>query len=349
MDAKLVAWEYVPPGFELVIANKEICPESPGGIWNLWWNVKLTDDPEAWDSEIRLINKMQGKLGGLSLDHRLMRAQMAEFCRMHPPFPRSIDILCEEIGTGRFSIPVKMGCEGRRLLDSLGYHDDQSLREQRREVVREYVRSLERWLAQGRPESPTEYKVFGFVRQPTDGKRSFVEKLLRVLSSEDPSISPLKSLSESQFRETLSQREITGSRPFRCFSCEGSRSNNLCCFFMVLDAGLLSAGTPDEERPVFDKFRRFIEENILAYSLAINSWLQSAPPRAVTSLLPTHYIANGYASELARRVHSSLGKMDRTKEWLAACLLKTIKDNQRWHKRSELIDDFPDATSWFGE
>ena len=77
MSAKLVAYKYVPPGFEMVIEKKE------AKAWNLWWNVQLTDDPESWDDEIKAINKMQDRLGELTEDQRLIRAQMAEFCRVH--------------------------------------------------------------------------------------------------------------------------------------------------------------------------------------------------------------------------------------------------------------------------
>ena len=35
MSAKFVAYEYVPPGFEMVIDEGGICPESSGGTWNL--------------------------------------------------------------------------------------------------------------------------------------------------------------------------------------------------------------------------------------------------------------------------------------------------------------------------
>ena len=92
MSAKLVAYEYIPSGFETVIKSPDV---EMGKIWNLWFNVKLTDDPESWDSEIKSINEMQDKLGELTLDQRLIRAQMAEFCRYHPLFPQSIDILCK--------------------------------------------------------------------------------------------------------------------------------------------------------------------------------------------------------------------------------------------------------------
>ncbi len=353
MSAKLVTSEYVPSGFEMVIDRRKL--GRPLGIWNLWFNIE--HDPEAWDSEIKWINKMQDRLGELTVDQRLIRAQIAEFCREHPPFPQSIDILCKEIGTGRFYKPVKMGCEGRGLLDSLGYHDLQSLNEQRKETLTEYTRSLEKWLAQGNPENPIEFKIFGFLGQSTNSKKAFVEKLVSVIDSEVPSISSLKKLSENECRKTHSKFETLSFRPFNCFlpACwpEGVQwplpGGKLCCYFMFIDAGLLCAGASGEERSMFDEFRRFIEENILAYSIAINSWLKEAPPKDVTSLITARYIAKDSGLEIAERVHSSLGEKDEAKEWLTACLLKTIKDNQRQGKRTELIDDFPEATSWLKE
>ncbi len=349
MGAKLVAYEYVPLGFEMIIEKKEV------KAWNLWWNVKLTDDPESWDDEIKSINEMQSKLKDLTSDQRLIRAQMAEFCRTHPLFPQSIDILCEEIGDGRFSKPVKMGCEGRHLLDLLGYHDPESLKGQQKEILTEYTRSLEKWLVQGCPENPTESKVFGFLGQSTNSKEAFVEKILSVIDSEESSIFSLKEMSENECRK-IHDESIFAARPFNCFKCEGSLMpegapipNCQCCYSMILDAGLLCVGTFDEKRSMVDEFRRFIQENILAYSVAINSWLKEAPLRDVSSLITARYIAEDNALEIAERVHSSLGEKDEAKEWLTACLLKTIKDNQRWHKRTELIDDFPEATSSFKE
>jgi len=64
MGAKLIAYEYVPSGFEVVIDNDDL---EMGKIWNLWHNIKHSDDPESWDSEIFLVNKMQGRLGKLML------------------------------------------------------------------------------------------------------------------------------------------------------------------------------------------------------------------------------------------------------------------------------------------
>jgi hypothetical protein len=352
MSARLVIYQHVPCGFEMVIDNPDI---EMGKVWNLWFNVTLSDAPEAWDSEIKLINAMQSGLGELSADRRLIRAQMAEFCRVHPLFPRSIDILCEEIGTGCFSRPVSMGCEGRGLLNALAYHNFHSLSEQRRETLTGYVQSLNRWLAQDNPESLVESKVFGFLGQPTGAKEAFVQKLVSTIDPDVASISSLKKLSENMCRETQGESVFEGAgRPLNCFKCdacseEGADPACRCCYGMLLDAALLCVGTFGEERSVFNEFTRFTQENVLAYSLAINSWLQGLPTESMTSLTARRYVTDDVASQLVSRVHTSLGEKDEAKEWLVACLLKTIKSNQRWHKRVELIDGFPQATSWFKE
>jgi hypothetical protein len=353
MSAELMAYEHVSLGFEIVIKNADV---EMGKIWNLWHNVKLTDDPESWDGEINLINKMQGRLGKLTVDQRLIRAQMAEFCRVCPLFPRSIDILCEEIGHDRFSKPAKMGCEGRDLLDSLGYHDRASLNEQQKEILSEYVRSLKKWLRQGQPETSTESKVFGFLGQPTDSKVALVEKLVHIADSNDLSVSSLMRLTEDMCKEKHKDLQILArasylGRPLNCFKCllnEGGIHKCQCCYSMLLDSGLLCAGTTSEIRLMLDEFRRFTEENVLAYSAAINSWLRGAPLRPVTMPKDAHFIKDN-GLKITEKVHASLGEKDEVKEWLTACLLKTVKDNQRWHKTTELIDSFPEATSWLRE
>jgi hypothetical protein len=118
---------------------------------------------------------------------------------------------------------------------------------------------------------------------------------------------------------------------------------------MFLNACLLCAGTSGEQRSMLDEFRHFTEENILVYSFAINTWLNKTPTKHVPWPENMHYVSKDSALKIAENIHSSLGERDEVKEWLTACLLKTIKDNQRWHKRTELIDNFPEATSWFRE
>lgn len=304
MSVRLVTYEHVPFGFEMVIENTE------GKIWNLWYNVQLTDDPERWDSDVRSINKMQARLGELSLDHRLIRAQMAEFCRVHPLFPESIAILCREIGEKCLSKPLKVGCEGRDLLDSLGYHDSESLNRQQQEIAKDYVKSLSKWLEKRHPESSFDSKVFGFLGTSTNEKEDWVENLIQLIDSNKP----LTSSAQHLIEEACNRKDkgFLGEaranylgRPFNCFKCkEGAKCG--CQFSIFIDAGLLCIGTLDEEKSMFDEFRRFVQEHILAHSVAVNSWLEESPPQDVTTLINPTYITKGNASEIANGIHSAL-------------------------------------------
>jgi len=172
-----------------------------------------------------------------------------------------------------------------------------------------------------------------------------------VINPEESSIISLKKLSEDKCREIHRSFENLKFRPFNCFKCESTVDpipNCLCCYSMILDAGILCVGSNREELAITE-VRRFVEENILAYSVAINSWLRGLPPKPVTSLITPLYISKDAALKIANGVYSSLGMIAETKIWLTTCLLKTIKDNQRWLKRMELIDNFPEAFSWFKE
>ena len=354
MKTKFLAYNYVPLGFEIVINNTDV---EMGKIWNLWHNVKLTDDAESWDSEINLINEMQSRLGNLTVDQRLIRAQVAEFCRVNPLFPGSIDILCAEIGQDRLSHPVKIGCEGRDLLDSLGYHDQASLGRQQREILTLRVKSFEKWVAKEQAESSIESKVFGFLGQPTDKKVRSVEKLVRLVSSGEPAVPVFRKLADDICKQNQNEAvavtcERYKGRPFNCFGClskDALATKCQCCYSMLLDACLLCVGTSGEGRSMLDEFRFFIEENLLVYSAAINSWLKEETLKRGKWTRNARYVSGDTASRIGEKVYSSLGNKNEVKEWLAACLLKTIKDNQRWHKRTELIDSFPEASSYFGE
>ena len=167
MRGTLLDGGHVPPGFEVVIADKEVCPGSKRGIWNLWWNVQLNDDPRAWDEEVKALNELQSKLE-LTTDQRLIRAQMAEFCRESPSFPESVEVLCREVGAGRFSEPLRMGCEGRKFLDSLGYPGTPN---QEKRVLCRYARSIEMWLEGKEPSAPLDFKINDSLGSHSDKKR----------------------------------------------------------------------------------------------------------------------------------------------------------------------------------
>ncbi len=348
---KFASYKHVPLGFEVVIDNPDL---EMGRICNLWWNVQLSDDPDRWDAEIRSLNEAQGQVGELTTEQRLVRAHMAEFCRRHPLFPDSVGLLCREIGTGYLGSRDKLGCEGRGLLDSLGCHDQHSLNAQRSETLSRYARALRVWLGRSGPQDALDYKVSGFVGQATDGTMEFADELLAVLGCAQPTISDLRRLTSSKCGDSHGQAILeTQAGPWKCFGCEGASpaaadiASCVCCYGMMIDASLLCAAGADGPEAMLHEYRRFTEEHILAYALAINLWLVGAPPGPVSLLTAPRYVPDERASQIVADVHSSLGERNAVKEWLAACLLKTIKDNQRWHGTSELIDDHPEATSWF--
>jgi hypothetical protein len=341
MTTKLFPYQYVPAGFEIVIDlgsdaehghQGKIVPGSKGGIWNLWWNITLSDNPQTWDDEVKAINEMQTMLVNLPDDYRSIRAHIAEFCRFHPFFPQSIDIICEEIGTGRFTKPVRLGCEGRGLLEILGKEDSQTLNNQRRESLRRYLQALSKWLVQSPRENSIDTMVSGFLGQPTDSKISFVEKLVSIINPEEPSIADIRELCREQCLKTHGETVVNiHGQPFNCFKCEQlgrELPNCQCCHVMLLNAVLICTGTSGEERQLFEQYG-FVQENILAYAVAINSWLSGTSPERVEWPLDRKYVTSDIAFQLNHRVHELLGKKDESKEWLAACLLKTLKDNQR--------------------
>lgn len=348
MDVRLMPFEHVPAGFEMVLAKGEVCPGSAGGTWGLWFNTTLTDDPAAWDDEIWRINRLQADLDSLTDDQRLIRAQMAGFCRLGSHFPESIEVLCHEIGSGRFSVPWRLGCEGRCLLQALGHEGPEALSEQRRLVLGEYAAALDDWLAGKEPVSPRERKVCGFLGR-RDSQEAFVSDLVGVLRVETPSIGCLKELCATQYGESRK------SRPFNCCSCEGSGGEEgvapgcMCSYAMVIDAGLLGAGAVAQGVSLGEwcaEFSRFTQEHVLAYALAVNAWLEDREAGTVPALDAAGFLDAEEAQGIAMRVRAALGERSPAKVWLAACLLKTVASNQRWHKRRELIDAVPEATSW---
>jgi len=123
---------------------------------------------------------------------------------------------------------------------------------------------------------------------------------------------------------------------------------------MLLNAAVICTGVFGEERPMGKEMELyeqwgFVEENILAHAAAVNSWLSGTSPESVKWPLDGGYVTSDSALQIAQGVYESLGKKDGVKEWLAACLLKILKDNQRWLKAPELIDNYPEATSRLSE
>ncbi|KPJ73592.1 hypothetical protein AMJ52_03490 [candidate division TA06 bacterium DG_78] len=349
MGVKLVAYKYVPMGFEMILEEEKFSSEAK--IFNHWFNIKITDDPSTWDKEILWLNDMQSTLGELTSEQRLIRAHIAEFCRRHPLFPESIEIVCEEIGNTQLSNPLKIGCEGRGLLDALGYHDSHSMNDQQTEMINKYGESLKNWLAQNQPKDSLDFKIFRFLGEPTKKNKSFVEKLISLITANEVSVYSLKHFCGSECQQTSVLEDPWTPFPFGCFKCQAGCPDDAsiprcsCAQGMIIDAGLLCAGQFSGKQSMAHEFRRFIEEHSLVYAIAINSWLHEISVKEIASL-------NINLQATAKRISFLLGEKDNTKEWLVACFLKTIKDNHQGRpedgvKRAELIDDYPEATSWF--
>jgi hypothetical protein len=347
-SVKLLAYKHVAPGFETVINDQSI---GTGRTWNLWFNTNLSDDPEKWDDQIIGINRLQGKLGNLDPDHRLIRAHIAEFCRANPLFPESVSLICQEIGSECLSNPAFIGCEGRNLLNMLGFHNQENGVKQQKDLLKKYAVSLGKWLLRSNPESPIDFKVSGFLGKPTDSKENVISELVMVMKS-DSVWQNLRKFAEKVCSTTLMELDNKRSwRPFACFGCQASSDQNCepacgCCLTMLIDAVMLSVGAKEDGRKMFGEFSLFVQENVLASCIAVNSWLEGRFDKSAIPFSSLRYQTEQSVHDFGDKIATSLDEKTKTKEWLASCLLKTLKNNQRWHGVFELIDDIPQATSW---
>jgi hypothetical protein len=287
----------------------------------------------------------------LTAEHRLIRAQMAAFCRVNPLFPRSVDLLCEEIARSAFS-RCELGCEGRGLLELLGHEPPARLDAQRTALLTSYRHAMAAWCAGEAPGDAWEARVWGALGAPGAAKRAHVETLLAAVDPAEPSIVALRETSQALCGATQGAAAFEApGRPWHCFASLGDVAIVPLCgcsYGLLIDAALLCIGALDGRDPTAAT-GRFTQEGVLAYCLALNTWLLGVAPRPVAAFIETHYVSGELAERLAANVHVALGASNAAKVWLAACLLKTLKSNQRWHPHRELIDDFPVATSRLAE
>jgi len=340
MVAQLLDRRHVPPGLEIVISDGEFCPGSGGGVWNLWWNVTLSDDPCRWDDEVRALNDECAALDELSDDARLVRAHMAEFCRYWPPFPGSIDLLVAEAGAGRMLRGAQLGCEGRGLLDALGLHPDEVLACQSAEVYAAYDAALLGWLEGERPLSSLEVKIAGFMGQPTAAKVDWVHRLHQALAFGD---GPQAEASAEALCAKACGRASSGAAahrlPFRCLQCPGRRPHKLCCHTMRLDAGLLAAGAgsqeplDDQDLPSCDviaaKLQTYTREHLTCYASALEAWLAGQNLDGLCTM-SGEYVPRAKGVAVTTRVAQHLGPLESAgpqQRWLVRCLLKTLRGN----------------------
>lgn len=343
---RLMAYPYVPPGFEMVLSEEDgvtlLSPGSGGGCWGLWFNVSLSDDSASWDDEVQRLNQLQVTLPALSDDQRLVMAQMAELCRYHPLFPGSVEIIISNIGAEKLLDASNMGCEGRGLLTKLGVHSEKLLAEQSRRVALNFSRVLRKALRGDEAVSPLEKKYSLLVKQIGSDSRGTVSWLADVLARGEPETKSFRELCSAHGDLAYEDAPPTG-RPFHCFRCE--QESGQCCFSQQTEATLLctSGMETGETRKLF---RRFSEEYVLAYCDALNSWLTDLPPVNPWTDIDTLYVDEAEAQTIAEETAETLGEKTPLKVWLAGCLLKTLKSNQRGHSHEELLDGVPGAVSW---
>ncbi|MBN2334810.1 hypothetical protein JXL21_04570 [Candidatus Bathyarchaeota archaeon] len=343
---RLMEYPFVPPGFEMVLGEEQgeagVAPGSGGGCWGMWFNVSLSDDPTAWDDEVERLNQLQKTLPSLSEDQRLVRAQMAEFCRYHPLFPGSVETIIRNVGAGRLMDASNIGCEGRRLLVTLGVHTEEALRDQGRRVALSTSDALRKALRGEKPDDPAEKKYHSLAGRLGDAERRSAGWLADVLARGMPEAASFRELCEAHGRKHSDFDELEG-RPYSCLGCvEGSGQ---CCFTQQMEATLLCLSGGDAEARG-RRLNRFREEYVLAYCDAVNSWLGDRPPLNPWPDIEALYVGEDEATDIAQRVEASLGGKTPEKVWLAGCLLKTLKSNQRWRSRGELLDGFLGAASW---
>jgi hypothetical protein len=74
----------------------------------------------------------------------------------------------------------------------------------------------------------------------------------------------------------------TRARPLHCLDCPAGRASEgrvpecPCAYGTLIDVGLLCTRVNKDWMSVLGEYRRFAEEYVLAYALAINSWLEGA-------------------------------------------------------------------------
>ena len=344
----LISYQHVPAGFEIVINENSLHPGSGGGIWNLWWNVQLSDDPAIWDREIRALNTMQKEIGLLTNDQRYVRIHMAEWCRNSDTFPTSLDILCAEIGAEKITTPWNFGCEGRNLREVLGIAADSDDRmEQRVFLFNSYQIAISSWINEKEPESLFEAKVLNYLGDISKEKVELINSLRKLVNPALPSTNSLRDLyieeTKRYFGEPLRQclncGEVADTVNGQCFpDCS-------CCERFYIDT-LLLVNKFIKPNEMYKEMFRFHQECLLGYMFAINAWLIDEEPTLVTDVLTPVFIRQQLVEQIPKQVKRLLGTRTQAKEWLAGCLLRTIKGNRSWKLEDQMINLYPEASSW---
>jgi len=321
----------------------------------MWWNVCLTDDPAAWDDTMLRLNACQQALGALPDGVRLVRAHMAQFCRRQPLFPASIELLLSEIGACKPVRHILVGCEGRGLLRGEGWYTPEAISEGHEAICRLYGQALNRWLANEPVTTAFDAKIAGFLHHHGSRSTEGARRVLELLADGVPSLVDTVQVTRALCVASHGALELESAPvyPFACFHCQTvtqatEHDQTGCSLGALIDAALLCAGAEPGELlgALAWHLRCWQQELTLAYAAAVNVWLMAWPAPPFVWPEAAKFIDGERARAIILQTAIALGERTPQKEWLAACLLRTLAGNKRLLGRAELLDSFPMATSW---
>ncbi len=350
---ELVDYERVPIGFEVAIVDGKYVTVP------LWDGGMFMDKEEEWDDEVRFINELQKRLRELDKNARMLRLQIIGNEQCHYKFFQNISKILK--GIGRMS-PRK---------DVLGHVPNVSgylhaLEKDRIEMGKAYLRFLELWL-QGKSAGEAknalpQYKhfvdpIYHALGERTPLKKLYVKRMIISFSypvlhwSGEADLSNVDGKTVDVFgvnhpRGLKIDRKIAEARGVKLTYSESNfrnkiqfgddilahivyRGRGLCNhkFFRHLDIILRSIGKGEwrKDNPPRGKERAELAEKISQSVFALDSWIAEVEKKkAITE--------NPDARNTIEEVYDSLGERNQVKEWLAASLWKTMKDNKKYYK-----------------
>jgi hypothetical protein len=280
-----------------------------------------------WDSDMSVLNKMQVKLGSLSDDVRLIRAQITMFRRCHYAFPDSIAWILENIGELRHVLSRPVGCAlpwwPRTELEHVG------------KMIETQI-NLCRWLNgeevdPGQPPESAEQlrQFYEWLGERTELKELYVERLLWL---------PNKLLFEIDKRID----ELTGTMPDTDLIRKprenkyGAVHDCWHLYFRVFEIYLRSVGGGSWRAgmPPEGESAKAIFAAKKSYLFALDFWLRGVPLEQAQEECPSE-------SETITKTYALLKESNPTKRWLAGCLWKVLKSRESG-VRSDEYDRHPE-------
>lgn len=357
---ELVDYERVPIGFEVATAEgKEVTVP-------LWNGGMFMGNEEDWDDEVRFINELQKRLRKLDKNARLLRLQIIGNEQCNYKFFQNISKILE--GIGRMYPRNDVLGHVPNVPDYL-----RPLEQDRLEMGKAHLKILELWL-QGRSASEAKSAlprhkhvvdpIYQALGERTSLKKLYVERMTISFSypvlhwSGEADLSNVDGKTVDDFginhpRGLEIDKRIAEAKSVKLTYRESNfgnkkqfgdeilayivyRGRGLCNhkFFRHFDIILKSIGKGEwrKDNPPRGKERAELAEKISQFVFALDSWLAEVEKEK-------SIVENPAARNVIEEVYGSLGERTPVKEWLAACLWKTMKDNKKYYKIVKIDKD----------